>query len=180
MAYLPEESIWEDGVRAIEKTDPVVDTVYNVSFQQLANRTKWLKDNSGSSFAEVMEVNSQYSEIEPEDIGKLIILNMSTNYFSVKTYWDSLGDIGDEIHFLLANCDYVYEESDKEYYFFSEHEGVSGQRNPITAQGFVPAFRAPYSIVTMKKIKEDPSGHGGFGDWIMFGDLAQGEMPCPE
>ncbi|WP_440217264.1 gp53-like domain-containing protein [Chromobacterium piscinae] len=47
MAFLPEKSIWEDGIYQLETSDPVLagpDGIDNLQGKQLANRTVYLKD----------------------------------------------------------------------------------------------------------------------------------------
>ena len=47
MAYLPEKSIWEDGIYQLETSDPVLagpDGIDNLQGKQLANRTVHLRD----------------------------------------------------------------------------------------------------------------------------------------
>ena len=49
MANLPESASWADGIYQIETTDPVmggVNGISNAQAKQLANRTKWLKEQS--------------------------------------------------------------------------------------------------------------------------------------
>ncbi|WP_019275463.1 hypothetical protein [Vibrio coralliilyticus] len=58
--HLPEEAIWEEGIRQIETTDTVLGGpggVPNIAPGQLANRTKYLKS----------ELEKQKSELEKQN-----------------------------------------------------------------------------------------------------------------
>jgi len=54
MAYLNETPAWEEGIRMLETTDPVLggpDGPDNIAPSQLANRTGWLKQSTLAALA---------------------------------------------------------------------------------------------------------------------------------
>lgn len=90
MANLKEKEIWEDGIRQLETTDPVVggeDGVDNIAPRQLANRTLWLKKRmlermkistlaEADAYKYIGQVESfeELRTIEPEKQGQRILV----------------------------------------------------------------------------------------------------------
>lgn len=90
MANLKEKEIWEDGIRQLETTDPVVggeDGVDNIAPRQLANRTLWLRARmlermkiatlaEADAFKYIGQVESfeELRTIEPEKQGQRILV----------------------------------------------------------------------------------------------------------
>jgi hypothetical protein len=75
MAYLPEQSVWADGIYQIEEDDdvvggPVPDGVANRQAKQLGDRTKYLKDSLDAEVTSREELAETVTE-QGEDIGGL-------------------------------------------------------------------------------------------------------------
>ena len=65
MASLPETAEWVDGIRQLELDDPVMggsDGVSNTQAKQLANRTKYLKDQADGHSTRIETVEASITD----------------------------------------------------------------------------------------------------------------------
>lgn len=177
MANIPEQSVYPESITLLETTFPnkggpvvydqngnLVDGQLNAPLQELANRTRWLKDNigngsggGGSSRVEVVDAGYFPSTftITEDHIGKMI--NFNDSYGDTVIIPSNLGVSGDEVHFIITDG---WEDEHGDFRNF-----YAGSSPISTATPYMNKLRTLYSVATAKKIGTK---------WVLFGDLATG------
>ena len=186
---LPENEGYVAGITRLEKTykarggaviideitgDPV-DGDLNLPLQQLASRTKALRDglleleetvNEKVPFAPVTEIEvdtpgNYFLNIGAEDNGKFFTINITNNEAQCLITPASIETLplGWETHFTQMNAVYSLVSSQGTVY----GDGVQ------VAEDYSPQLRTQYSVATIKKVSSDTLVM--FGDLILTSDL---------
>lgn len=170
MADFEEDSVFTEGVRAFEATDPARFDVLNDTIKPLVDRTRYLYDNmgqSGGAAVEWIEADGQ-NLVDVSDLaaGSMYILDVrQEGYTEIRVYPDTqlTVPIGTEYHFVCAG--------DPQDVAILPWNTEAAESRIISAAGLVgpwggSVFNKNGSIVTLKKISET--------DWLLFGDIAEG------
>lgn len=109
MADFEEDSVFTEGVRAFEATDPARFDVLNNTIKPLVDRTRYLYDNmgqgGGSQGTPVEWVEANDNEVYISDLtpGTMYILDTRNGmWVDILVQEDSTIPIGSEFHFVCA------------------------------------------------------------------------------
>lgn len=106
MADFEEDSVFTEGVRAFEATDPARFDVLNDTIKPLVDRTRYLYDNMGQGGGTPVEwVEANDNEVYISDLapGTMYILDTRNGMLvDIVVNEDSAIPIGSEFHFVCA------------------------------------------------------------------------------
>lgn len=88
MANLQETATWENGIRQLEVTDPVIggpDGIDNIAPRQLANRTLFLKGQVDSLRAGLNQTNNNVTNLDSSKESKTVVSALASRVSSVES-----------------------------------------------------------------------------------------------